>query len=124
MIVQISEATAFADAMRVVVPLKAPSAAGTILVAAVATTAVAMTGNPVALRIVDDLGGPRWRQANADAGTAYWHRIPSPMPGVSEVIVETLGARKISGRALVAEIAGLSAGDAVQALSDLLLGIA
>lgn len=116
MIVQTSAPVEFDDTPRIVVPLKAPSAAGSILV-----LGVVMVGRSVGLRVSDNLAMPRWRQANADGRTALWYRIESPHPGVTQVIIETANAVKITGHALLAETAGLNTGAAVQALSDLLV---
>jgi len=119
-IVQVSDVTAFQDASRIVVHLGSPSAAGTILVLAVLTSGRCKAG----IRVSDNLtGNSRWRQANHNDRSAFWHRVHSPHTGVTEVIIETPNALPITGRALVAETAGASAGAAVQFLSDLLLEV-
>lgn len=116
-IVQISDVVHFQGAARIVVPLQEPSTAGTVL-----ALAVVMRGSAPALRVSDDLAGShRWRQANRDGCRAFWYRHQSPEPGVVEVIIDTPNALEITGRAVVAEAAGVSAGTAVQLLSDLLL---
>jgi hypothetical protein len=67
-IVQLARPVPFIDAARIVVPLKAPSAPGTILV-----LAVIMVGRPLVLRVSDNLAMARWRQANCDGGRAFWY---------------------------------------------------
>jgi hypothetical protein len=113
---QLTGPVQFINASRVLVPLKAPSAGGSIL-----ALGVVMTSRAPALRVSDNLGEPRWRQANSDGRTALWHRLHSPHAGVLEVVIETPNALEITGHALLAETAGLNAGAAVQLLSDLLL---
>lgn len=81
-----------------------------------------MAGGSAALQVSDNLAGAhRWRQVNRDAHRAFWFRHQPPLPGVTEVVIETPNALQITGRAVVAEIAGVSAGDAVQLLADLVL---
>jgi hypothetical protein len=118
-ILQLAAPVNFTDASRIAVPLKAPSVAESILVAA-----VIMTRGHAALRVTDNLAMLRWRQANADGGRALWYRLQSPHTAVTEVVIETANALKITGRAFVAECAGLNAGAAVQRLADLLLEFA
>src|ERR1017187_6588907 len=61
MIVQANEPVTFSSTSRIVLPLESPTLAGSILV-----LAVVMDGRTPGLRISDDLGMPRWRQANCD----------------------------------------------------------
>ena len=65
MIVQANEPVTFSSTSRIVLPLESPTLAGSILV-----LAVVMDGRTPGLRISDDLGMPRWRQANCDGRRA------------------------------------------------------
>ena len=47
-----------------------------------------------------------------------FYRVPGPVGGVCEVVIET--PLDITGSAVVAEVAGVSPGQAVQTLADLL----
>jgi hypothetical protein len=116
MIVQVSAPVKFADASRIVVPLGVPSALQTHIV-----VAVTMAGGRTAeLRLSDNLAAPRWRMANGDNGpTALWYRVGGPHGGVQEIVIEA--AHQISGTAVAAEVAGVSPGQAVQELCDLLV---
>jgi hypothetical protein len=117
-IVQLSAPVQFINASRIVVPLK-PSAPRSILVLAVVIT---FARGGLLLRVSDNLAMTRrWRQANADGGRHLWYRLQSPHAGVAEVIIETPNELQITGRAVLAEMVGVNAGQGVQLLSDLLL---
>lgn len=117
MIRQVSSVVRFEDAQRVEVLLQAPSVPQTTLV-----LRVNMVGRSYPLRVSDDASGrPRWRMPNDTmGGCARFYRIPGPVGGVGVISIETEGGKQISGTAVAAEVAGVSAGDAVQALDDLL----
>jgi hypothetical protein len=112
---QVSTLVRFESTPRVAVPLRGPTVAGTILVVAV------ITGRCTAgLRVSDNLQIPRWRMASENGQLALWYRLGSH-PGVTDIFVETANEASISGSAVAAEVAGVSPGDAVQALADLLV---
>jgi hypothetical protein len=120
---QVSEPVQFlTPAARLVVPLKTPTATGSLLVVAFE---VAGTGALTpAVVVVPDMTPTRWKLANdtvlpSGGRLAYWVRIGSH-EGITEVIGETANAIPVTGSALAMETAGLSAGAAVQALADLL----
>ena len=115
MILQTVIGEKFAGVSRVVVPLKKPSQAGTLL-----ALAVCVDGG-VALRVADGAGAGRWR-CTCDGRTSMWVRSADAQGGVCEVVIETVGGQTISGYVMAVESAGAAPNVALQRLADLLAG--
>jgi hypothetical protein len=120
MIRQVADPVRFTDASHVVVALASPSSPQTTVV-----MSVVMTGGHIrALRVTDNTAAPRWRQANDDGRTSRWYRHPEPRGAVTEITLETVNEQPITGTCFVAEFVGLSVGEAVQQLDDLIAEVA